>query len=253
MTEITLQELCSSLEQLLDVQSYKDYCPNGLQVEGKPRIKKVAVAVSASLQTIQTAVDIEADALIVHHGIFWNGDPYPITGVKKRKIELLVHNNISLLAYHLPLDGNQQIGNNWKAALDLGWRDLSPCCMANGMPIGVAGTFEPLERTEFLTSLEKYYGHPAQSALGGKERVRSAMLVSGGAYKMLSEAAKAGIDCFITGNFDEPAWHDAFELGVNFYAMGHSATERVGPKALGNYIRDNWHIEVAFLDIYNPF
>lgn len=253
MTEISLQELCLHLDHLLDVQAYKDYCPNGLQLEGKSGIRKIAIAVSASVKTIQEAVQIGADALIVHHGIFWSGDPYPIIGVKSRKIELLIKHNISLLAYHLPLDGHRELGNNWKAALDLGWRDLVPCCPANGMPIGVMGKFDRTSRADFQKHLEKYYEHRAEAAPGGKEEVCSGMLVSGGAYKMLSEAAKQGIDCFITGNFDEPAWHDAYEQGVNFFALGHSATERVGPRTLGSYLKETIGVEVVFIDISNPF
>lgn len=253
MSEISLQELCAFLNQFLEVEAYKDYCPNGLQVEGKSRIEKIAVAVSASLATLEKAVEMEVDALLVHHGIFWNGDAYPIVGVKKQKIEKLIKNEISLLAYHLPLDGHQQVGNNWKAALDMGWTDLMPCCLANGVPIGVMGKFQSLGRLDFQKGVEKYYQHRAETALGGKEEVCSGMIVSGGAYKMLSEAMKHNVDCFITGNYDEPVWHDAFELGINFFACGHSATERVGPQAIGKYLQETLQLDVSFIDIHNPF
>lgn len=250
---ITLQELCHDLNEFLSVRDYKDYCDNGLQVEGVREIKHFATAVTASLATIQAAVDIGAQALIVHHGMFWNGDSHRVVGVKREKLNYLLKHDISLLAYHLPLDGNKEIGNNWKAAKDLGWENLEPFAEYKGVYLGVKGTFSRKKITEFQKNLEDYYQHSAHCALGGKEIVESAALVSGGAYKLLTEAAKEGIDCFITGNFDEPAWHHAYEEKINFFALGHSATERVGPKALGELIREKYSLKYSFIDIPNPF
>lgn len=253
MSEISLQALCDYLSDLLQVEDFVDYCPNGLQVEGKQTISSIATAVSASVATIEKAVEEGVDALIVHHGMFWKGDSYPICGVKKKKILPLLQKEVSLLGYHLPLDAHRSLGNNWKAAFDLGWKDLEACINMQGQEIGVMGRFSSMPREEFQKLLEKYYGQNAHVALGGKEIVASACLVSGGAYKCIPEAANLGVDCFITGNFDEPAWHDAFEKEVNFFACGHSATERVGPKALGEHIQGQFNIPCKFIDIYNPF
>lgn len=253
MSEITLQELCSYLNQLLSIHDFADYCPNGLQVEGKGKIKKIATAVSVSLETIQQAIHENVDALIVHHGLFWKGDDYPIVGLKKEKIELLLRNGISLLGYHLPLDAHELYGNNWKAANDLGWEDLHPCGFMNGVAIGVMGRFPEMSREMFQSQLEEYYQHKAHVALGGKETVASAYLISGGAYKSLKDAANSDVDCFITGNFDEPAWREAFENKINFFACGHSATERVGPMAIGKHLSNTFDVEHVFLDVYNPF
>ncbi|NGX42118.1 MAG: hypothetical protein K940chlam7_00395 [Chlamydiae bacterium] len=250
---ITLQELCLTLDELLDVPTFSDYCPNGLQVQGTPEIKKVATAVSASLATIQTAVDHGVNALIVHHGMFWKGDSYVVSGVKREKLHLLLKNNISLLAYHLPLDAHQELGNNWKAAQDMQWKNLTPFGEFNGTPIGVKGTINPQSVSDFQKTLENYYQHPANCVFGGKQEVESVGLISGGAYKMISDAIREGLDCFVTGNFDEPVWHQAFEEKVNFFAMGHSATERIGPQALGNHLKEHFGIESTFIDIPNPF
>lgn len=253
MKNITLQDLCLYCDDLLACGDFTDFCPNGLQIEASFEIEKIGTAVSASLETIEKAVDLKLDALIVHHGIFWKGDNFPIFGIKRKKIELLLKNNISLLAYHLPLDAHPFLGNNWKAALDLGWENLSPFGFQSGKFIGVKGTFPQILREEFSKKLEKYYNHPANVALGGKNTVSSAALISGGAYKSLSEAALSDVDCFITGNYDEPAWNDAHELNMNFFAMGHSATERIGPIALGEHLSMALGLESLFIDVYNPF
>lgn len=250
---ITLQEFFEYLEQLLPTEKIVDYCPNGLQVEGKPSIKRIGTGVSANLATIEAAAAKGVDALIVHHGLFWQRDSYVIEGVKKEKLKLLLDHGISLFAYHLPLDLHQEIGNNWLAAKELGWQELQPFGYLNGIPIGVKGIIPDTSRKEFQANLERYYGHPATCALGGKENVATAALISGGAYKNIADAVQAGVDCFITGNFDEPAWSQAFEEKINFFALGHSATERVGPKALSQRLTKDLGISCEFLDIHNPF
>lgn len=253
MAAILLEHLKNHLDTLLPSTAIPDYSPNGLQIQGSAEINKMATAVSASLETIQAAVKQHVQALIVHHGLFWAGDSYLITGSKRDKLQLLLKHNISLFAYHLPLDLHQQYGNNWKAARDMGWTDLKPFGLLKGIPIGVQGSFPKMAREEFQTHLEEYYQHKATCAFGGKAIVESAALISGGAYKSLSEAASAKVDCFITGNFDEPAWYQAQEEKINFFALGHSATERVGPKALSEHLQQHFNLECPFLDISNPF
>lgn len=241
------------LHVYLNVSQFKDYCPNGMQVEGKEKIHKIATAVSGDLVTIEHAVEKEVDALIVHHGIFWKNDPYPVTGSKKRKIELLLKHKISLFAYHLPLDAHQEVGNNWKAAKDLGWNDLEPFGTFNGIEIGVRGAFSSCSVDVFIAKIEKYYGRQAVKALGGPSQIQTAALISGGAYKELASAASAGIDCFITGNFDEPAWGVALEEKIHFLALGHTFTEKIGPKALADHLSQYLGIDAQFLDTENPF
>lgn len=245
---ITLQELCDHLNKTLKSAEFDDYCPNGLQVEGKKEIKKIGTAVSATYETIAAAIQTGCDALVVHHGLFWKGDPQPIIGSKREKIQLALESGLSLLAYHLPLDAHPTLGNNWKAAAELSLKKCKPFC-----EIGVMGEISPTSAKKWIERVEKYYDHSAFTALGGPKVIRQVALLSGGGYKYLQQAAKAGADCFITGNFDEPAWSVAFEEGIHFLALGHSATERVGPRELATYLPRKLKVKTEFLDIFNPF
>ncbi len=250
---ITLQELSSFLDLLMMPLDFSDHCPNGLQVEGKGEIKKIAFAVSASLAAIEAAIQNQADALIVHHGIFWEREPLVLCGPKRQKVEKLLENKISLFGYHLPLDAHRELGNNWKAARDLGWSHLEPFGFFGKMAIGVKGSFQKVPMEEFKRCLETYYGHVAHVALGGKKEVASAALISGGAHKNIVQAAEEGVDCYITGSFDEPVWDIAHERGINFCALGHYATERIGVKALCALLQERFAIPCAFIDLTNPF
>lgn len=223
------------------------------KLRGKKEIKKMATAVSANWATFQRAAEIGVDALIVHHGLFWDRDPYPIVRGKKAKIELLLKHQINLFAYHLPLDAHREVGNNWQAARDLGWVELEPFGEYLGTLIGVKGKFAPQPIEKCVANIENYYEHHATVALGGKPTVASGALISGGAYKELAYAVTTGVDCYITGNFDEPAWSMAHEGKVHFLALGHSATERVGPKALAAYLEQRFGLPCPFIDITNPF
>ena len=250
---LKLKELRSFLNELLPANGVVDFGTNGLQVEGEGEISSIATAVSASLATIEAAVQLGVNALIVHHGIFWNRDSYVLEGTKRKKIQLLLEHGISLFAYHLPLDKHPEIGNNWKAAKDMGWFDLQPFGYMDGVSIGVKGKVPSLIRDAFKGKLESYYKHSAVCADGGSEVIETVALISGGAYKSMVEAAQQGIDAFVTGSFDEPVWHQAFEEKINFYALGHSATERVGPIALANHLHQMLHLPCSFIDIENPF
>lgn len=168
---------------------------------------------------------------------------------KKKKIALLAKHNLSLLAFHLPLDAHPTLGNNWLAAKDMGWVDLEPFA-----EIGVRGRLAvPVGREAFQEMLEGYYQHPAHVAWGGEGEVRSVALISGGADRSLLEAAGAGVDAFVTGRFDEPAWHQAKEEGVHFFALGHAATERVGPLALGKHLQEALGVQWTWIPDDNPF
>ena len=250
---ITLKNLCNDLEDLLESTKFSDYCPNGLQVEGSQEINCIATGVSASLETIQKAIEKKADVLLVHHGIFWKNDDFCITANKRKKIALLLKNNISLIAYHLPLDAHRTLGNNWKAAMDHSWGNLEPFGESNGQYIGVKGSFPEISRQDFQKKLENYYQHPAHTALFGKEKISTAALISGGAHREIQEAVREGVDSFITGSFDEPIWSISQEESMNFFAMGHSATEVIGPKAIGEYLEKKYRIEQHFINVINPF
>lgn len=250
-----LFDLASHLHQLLSVDLFSDYCPNGIQV-GDPQstVRKVAVAVTADLATIQETISHDANVLIVHHGLLWNSSKVsPWVGSSLQRLKLLVQHDIQLLAYHLPLDAHQTLGNNWKVAHDLQWEHMQ--CFGSFKPqIGVQGTFSPIHIHEFIQKLSTYYGCSVKAqALGGPEYISSAALTSGGAYKELNQAAQDHIDCFITGNFDEPAWSYAMENHIHFLAFGHTHTEKVGPKALSRYIQENLQLPSLFIDTQNYF
>jgi len=248
-----LEVLVRHLDELLKPQQFSDVSANGLQIEGTPKIFHMATAVSASLATIEAAVKAGVQVLIVHHGIFWERDNPAIVGSKKEKIQLLLEHGISLLAYHLPLDAHQSYGNNWGAARLLGWQNLEPFGAYKGMFIGVKGSVEKLSREDFAGVLENFYGHIAYTAFGGSKEIATAALISGGAHRSITEASAAGIDAFITGSFDEPTWHQAYEEKINFYALGHSNTEKIGPQLLATHLQSTFQLPCGFIDVPNPF
>lgn len=244
------KDLAETLNTYLGNQHLPDRGPNGLQILNTGTLTKVATAVSTDLATIERAVQLNVHALITHHALL---DAYPIVDeITYKKIALLIKHNIALLRYHLPLDAHQTIGNNWKAAQDLGWQHLEPFGTYNNVPIGVRGSFSALPMHEFVQKLEQYYGNRA-TVVAVKQTVSSAALISGGGYKFFNQAAAAGVDCFVTGSFDEPAWYDAHEYGISFCALGHAATEKVGPRAMASYIEQTYGIESIFIDTANPF
>ena len=250
---ITLQDLLQYLNQLLQPELFSDVCPNGLQIEGKKTISRVAFAVSASLATIKQAIALKVDALVVHHGVFWDKTSCILLGSKKQKFQLLLEHKISLLAYHLPLDAHQTVGNNWKAARDLGFTNLKAFGLLGANKIGVKAQIKPTLVESFQTKLEAYYEHIAHAALGGKKQISSVAIVSGGAHWMIEQAIQEKIDCFVTGSFDEPIWDLAYENGMHFFALGHFSTEKIGVESLKQITTKHFAIPTYFINLFNPF
>ena len=248
-----LKSFSAYINELLEASLFQDVALNGLQVEGKSHIKRMATAVSASLNVIQKAVDIKADLLLTHHGLFLKGRDMVVTRTLRSKLKLLLQHDISLISHHLPLDAHREFGNNWAAARALGWTNLEPFGLMQGRYIGVKGRFPGVTREEFQEKLQVFYGQKAHWVNGGNEWVESAALISGGSYKSITAAAIEGVDCFITGNFDEPAWHDAKEEKINFYALGHAATEKIGVQMLGEHLHQKFGVAHTFIDEENPF
>lgn len=247
---LNIESLSRFLNQLLDPTVINDFGPNGLIIPNEGAITKIATAFSPSLEIIDKAAQLGAQALITHHGL---QDIFPITShTMYKKIKTLITNNIALLRYHLPLDAHQDLGNNWKAAKDLGWKNLEYFGECQGSLIGVRGSFAPVSTDDFVSILEKYYGNKALVA-AGKKTISSAALISGGAHKYINQAVQAGVDCFITGTADDPAWDIAHEEKIVFCALGHAATEKVAPKALALYLEKTYAIETHFIDTENQF
>lgn len=248
-----LYQLLGNLDSYYQVKEFKDHCHNGLQVEGKQEVHKIACAVSASLATIEAAIEWGADALIVHHGLFWEKESVQVAGPLKKKLSLLLSSGVSLLAYHLPMDAHQECGNNWPAAKALGLVNLQGFGQYLGKDVGVMGTLEAVSGEQFLMRLTSYYGG-APKVVGPLDRVLAKVaLISGGAHRSFREAIEAGADAFITGTADEPQWNMALEYERLFISVGHSASERVGPKALAMHLEKKWGFMTCFIEDNNPF
>ncbi len=252
MKEITLRELEQYLSSLLNADQFDEKAYNGIQVNTRVSITKIATAVSASTETIEIANEIGAQALVVHHGIYCKGDAHPLVGRLYDKVYYLMQNNIGLLGYHLPLDAHREVGNNWKAAHDLGLSNCRPFFELDGNYIGVVGEREPIAFEAFQKEVEQYYGRPA-AIVKVHDDVKNIAIISGGADKYIKEAAEAGADCFITGCVDEPVWDDAFDYEVSFLGLGHYGTETIGPQALAESIEKHFEIPAVFIATDNPF
>jgi dinuclear metal center YbgI/SA1388 family protein len=238
---------------LLKPEKIKDYCPNGLQVEGKKKVNKIVTGVTASQALIDYAVSINADAILVHHGYFWKGESPCLTGMKRKRIHTLLQHDINLYAYHLPLDIHPILGNNVQLGKLLGIIDILPLEENNPQSLVMQGKFEaginPLELIRLLnTKLVKNPLH--EPAL--KTNIETVAWCTGGGQRYIELAAEKGIDAFITGEVSEQTIHTAREMDIHFYAAGHHATERYGVKALGEYIQQKLDVEVVFVDIDNP-
>jgi dinuclear metal center YbgI/SA1388 family protein len=244
------QDIESHLQQLLSVNMFKDYGPNGLQVEGKPQVHKVVSGVTASLALIEAATREKADVLLVHHGLFWRGQDGRVTGWLKKRLELLLAHQINLLAYHLPLDAHPLFGNNAQLGQRLGWVvDSHFGEQALGCLTTVPRAYDLLELSAWL---EQQVSHPVVMIPGDGRALQRLAWCTGGAQSYFEAAIAAGADAFITGEISEPQTHYARESGVAFLACGHHASERYGAQALGQHLADQFGVEHVFIDIDNP-
>lgn len=250
---ITLNELVAALDAELDSGAFKDYCPNGLQVEGRAEVRRIATAVTASENIVRQAVQAGADALLVHHGYFWKNESQVVTGMKYRRLSALIKNDISLLAYHLPLDAHATLGNNARLARLLNWQVTSGLEAENPRSIGLVGVPET-DRTvgEIADRITEVLGREPL-LIGDREQAVSTLgWCTGAAQGFIEQAAQAGCDLYISGEISENTVHAARELGVAYLAAGHHATERYGVLALGQWLEARFGIEHIALDEDNP-
>ncbi|MEM9290554.1 MAG: Nif3-like dinuclear metal center hexameric protein [Acidobacteriota bacterium] len=246
-------QLVRYLDEFLDAHNGGDYCPNGLQVEGKQQIRSVITGVSANLELIEIAVERGADAILVHHGIFWKGDPQPLVGYRHRRVAALLNHQINLISYHLPLDRHPELGNNALAADAFGLEDRRSFGVAGGLPVGFGGPLaQPCSPQELAEKAEAIFQQRPLSFLHGPDPVRSLALISGAAEDEISAAHEAGYDAFLTGEIKERIPALAQELGIHFLSCGHHATERLGIRALGEHLSARFDLEVDFVDVPNP-
>lgn len=250
---VSREELVDYLDEFLVADATEDYCPNGLQVEGKARIERLVTAVSACEELFARAREQQADALLVHHGIFWKGDPQELTGFRFRRVRDLIAAELNLIAYHLPLDRHPEIGNNALAVRDYGLVDIVPFSPLLGEPVGFAGRFpEPLSVEALLQRTAEIFQQEPQHFAGGPDPVSTLAMVSGGAQRDVYKAIDAGYDVFVTGEVSEWVMNVAREAGIHYLAAGHYATERLGVRALGEHLAERFGIDVHFVDIPNP-
>jgi len=248
---VALSELARYLDRLLEPERFVDYAPNGLQVEGGPEVARLITAVSANQASIDAAVAADADAMLVHHGFFWRGEERTITGPRARRLASLLGANMSLLAYHLPLDAHAEVGNNVGLLAAIGATPETP--FAGTPPIGWIGTLaSPAPVGEVIAALGQATGRPPLTFVHGPPVVRRVAVVSGGGAGFLDEAVSKGADLFVTGEPSEMAQGLAAELGATFVAAGHHATERFGPQRLGDHLAAQFGLEVCFVDVDNP-
>lgn len=247
------QELVDHLADLLCPDEGADYCPNGLQVEGTATIRRVITAVSACRELFEIARRKEADAVLVHHGIFWNGMSAVLTGMQYARVRELIAGRINLLAYHLPLDRHAEIGNNALAAEAFGLVERHSFAEHKGLPIGFRGRFEEaIGSDELIDRCRRIYGQEPLVYRSGPDPVRSLGIVSGGAQRELYAAIDAGLDAYITGEVSEWVMNVAREAGIHYLAAGHYATERLGIRRLGEHLSERFGLDVEFVDLPNP-
>lgn len=246
----TLVEYCN---KLLAIDSFQDYCPNGLQVEGNVQVLRIVTGVTASQDMVDAAVQAGADMLLVHHGYFWKGEPAAVTGIKQRRLKALLGNDINLLAYHLPLDVHAELGNNVQLANLLGWRITGPLEIGNPRSVGLEGELpEPQSGKQLAQSLATALQREPLFIAGHQRPVKRIAWCTGAAQGYIEKAIALGVDAFVTGEVSEPTVHAARENGINFYAAGHHATERYGVLALGEHLAQVFGVEHQFIDMDNP-
>lgn len=245
-----LSEMNDYIGRLLEISRFRDYCPNGVQVEGRAEICRLATGVTASQRLLEAATAWGADAILVHHGYFWRNEEAAVTGIKKRRIAHLLKHDVSLLAYHLPLDAHAELGNNAQLAKRLG---LVGQGHFGEQDIAWHGE---LLQPQTLSQFAAHINHNLQRApliIGENERkLRRIAWCSGAAQSYFEQAVALGVDAFLTGEISEQNVHIAHETGVAFIAAGHHATERYGVQALGEHLVQQFNIEHRFFDMDNP-
>lgn len=244
------EELVSYLDGLLEPGTFRDYCPNGLQVEGRHDVRYLVAGVTASQALLDVAVARGADTILVHHGYFWKGEDGRVTGIRRQRLATLIQNDINLLAYHLPLDAQPELGNNAQLAQGLGW-------LAEGhfgeQGIAWHGTLAEPANLETLAGRVALVLGRAPQVFGDPARViRRIAWCSGGAQGYFEQAIELGVDAYLSGEISEQTVHLARESGVAYLAAGHHATERGGVKALAAHLAERLGIRCEFVDIDNP-
>jgi dinuclear metal center YbgI/SA1388 family protein len=250
---VSLRELVDYTNALLDIGRFPDYCPNGLQVEGRPDVALLVSGVTACQALIDAAVAAGADAVLVHHGYFWKGEDPCITGMKRRRLQRLLGAQISLLAYHLPLDAHPELGNNAQLGRVLGLDGRAVPGGEGGAELLHYAYPEPAIPAQALAGrIRDALRRTPLHITGAQEPIRSVGWCTGAAQSWIETAVVQGLDAFISGEISEQTVHVARECGIHYFAAGHHATERFGVQALGGHLAARFSIEHRYLEIENP-
>lgn len=244
-------ELACYLDTFLESARFRDYCPNGLQVEGRAEVRHIICGVTASQALIEAAIAQRADALLVHHGWFWKSEEGRITGFRKRRMAALLGQDINLYAYHLPLDAHPEVGNNVQLAQRMGWQVTG---RFGEQAVGCLGSpAQPGMTAEVLAAaLGNMLQRTAQCVGDGRRPLGRIAWCSGGAQGWFEQALAAGADCYISGEISEQTWHLAHESGVPYIAIGHHASERYGVQALARHLQAHCGLTCEYIEIDNP-
>lgn len=249
---VALSTLVEEADRYLNSIRIQDYCPNGLQVEGRPQVMRIVSGVTASQALLDAAVEVQADLILVHHGYFWKGENPCVTGMKQRRLKTLLKHDISLLAYHLPLDVHAEVGNNVQLARQLDITVEGPLDPENPRIVGLVGSLtEPMMPRDFARKVQDVLGREPL-LIEGNDMIRRVGWCSGGGQGYIDQAILAGVDLFLSGEASEQTFHSAQENGISFIAAGHHATERYGVQALGDYLARRFALEHLFIDCPNP-
>lgn len=270
---ITAQALTQFCDDYLSANAFKDYAPNGLQVDGGRPIRRIVTGVTACEALIDAAIETKADAIMVHHGYFWKGEPEPIIGMKGRRIRKLMQHGISMIGYHLPLDAHPIIGNNAKLAEMLGLTITEALYPHESYPVGNIAICAPQSAETLIQTITQALGRvplhissnfllsnslPNDCRSTNEDETNNTKLIeriglcTGGAQDMIEQAAIMKCDAYLSGEISERTTHSARELGIDYFACGHHATERGGIQALGEMVAQHFGLPVTFIDIDNP-
>ncbi|PIK15434.1 Nif3-like dinuclear metal center hexameric protein [Halobacteriovorax sp. JY17] len=255
MSVVKRKDLEKFLNNLLNIYEFQDYGPNGLQIEGAEEIRKVAFAVSATKHSVNEAVKAGADALIVHHGLFWKfHGTRPLKGPFAKRVFPLIKNDISLFGYHLPLDAHLEVGNAAGISKQLELTDIKPFGDYKGSPTGLKGKLpRKLKREELAKTLEGILNHQVIfSTPEDQETINSLAIITGGANSEWSQAMREGVDAYLTGEMSEHDWHESAEAGVTMFAGGHNATEQFGVQQLMESVQKKFSLDCLYIESKNP-
>lgn len=247
------RQLADYVDELLEAHVFRDYAPNGLQVEGTRPVRRLVSGVTACQALLDEAVQRDADAVLVHHGYFWKNEDARVTGMKAQRLRTLLSRGMSVFAYHLPLDAHQSLGNNACLARDLGLTVTDTFATGTDRPLGMVGEApEPLTLSAFADRVARALGREPVAVPGGSHAIRRLAWCSGGGQGFIDHVATLGVDLYLSGEISEPTVHTARECGLHYVAAGHHATERGGARALGEHLAERFHLEHVFVDIDSP-